>query len=268
VAYIIDKFGDTYASAEELPRYEGRQPQGAGPVRSSNVTLIDGRAYDWRGSGDAPPPMEEITVSGQWVGANAAATQTKMAALRALRGVKSKIWRTTSTGTSHWRNARCLSVDSDLRPGNSQIATVDLDFELDAEPWYGTSVYSSIALGTSPVLATITNPGNVVAREITVTVHPKTTAISAFHLENLTAGHVSKIKYAGTIAATQALVIVCGDRTIENNNSDDYANLSLESAHTITEWFRLAPGANSIRITATGGAVTSTIGVLFYEAYA
>ncbi|MCK9357716.1 MAG: phage tail family protein [Dehalococcoidia bacterium] len=266
--YSIDRFGATYATAEELPRYDGVQPQGAGPVESSQVKLVGGAYYDARGDDTALPPAEEITVRGDWVAASDAAMQTKLAALRALRGEKSKLWRTTAAGTSHWRWARCLEVDSDLEPGSPSMATIKLAFELDAEPWYGTSVYNSIVLGTSPVLATIANAGNAIARGITVTVHPATTPITAIHLENLTTGNVSKIKYAGTIAATQALVIDCSAKSVMNNGTGSYVNLTLESAHTIAEWLRLAPGDNSIRITATGGAVTSTIGVLFYEAHA
>lgn len=266
--YSIDRFGDAYATAEQLPRYEGKQPQGAGPVRSAVIRLVGGAYYDPLGDEDALPPVEEITVEGEWVAASDAAMQTKLAALRGLRGTKSKIWRTTSAGTSHWREARCLEVDSDLTPGSPRLAKIALAFELEPTPWYGTKVYKSIVLGTSPVASTITNPGNAVARDITVTVHPQSSAITAFHLENLRTGHVSKIKYAGTVAAKHALEINCGEKSVENNGSDDYANLSLESGHTITEWLRLAPGANSIRITCTGGGATSTIGVSFYEAHA
>jgi len=267
VPYVIDRFGDTYATAEELPRYDGRQPQGAGPVESSHVTLIGGAHYDWRGDEDALPPVEEVVIRGQWVASSAGGMQTKLAALRALRGVKSKLWR-TSGAVNHWRRARCLAVESDLEPGSPSWAEIRLAFELDAEPWSGTTGYTAVTLSASPKTATIANDGDAIVRDITVSVHPATSAITAITIENLTSGHVSKIKYTNTIASTQAVVIDCGAKSVENNGTDDYDGLSLEAAHAIPEWLRLAPGDNSIRITTTGGAVTSTVGFTFYEGYA
>ena len=143
-----------------------------------------------------------------------------------------------------------------------------MEFELDAEPWSGTAGSTSVTLAASPQMATIGNDGNAVVRTITVNVHPTTSAITAITLENLTTGHVTKIKYAGTIAATQSLSLECETKSVENNGVDDYANLSLEGAHTISDWIRLAPGDNTIRITRTGGGVKSTVGLIFYEGYA
>lgn len=267
MAYTIDRFGDTYATAEVLPTLEGSQPQGAGRVDSSHVKIIGDLDFDWRGTAAALPPTETIIVRGEWFGDDLADMQSKMATFRALRGVKSKLWRTT-TSTSQWRRARCLSVESDLGIGSAQTATIRLQFELDAEPWHGTSGYASVALAASPQLATIANDGNAIVRDITVTVHPATTAITAIHFENLTTGHISKIKYGGAIATTQTLVIDCGAKSAKKQGVNDYNNFSLEATHTISEWLRLAPGNNSIRITRTGGAATSTVGLMFYDGYA
>ncbi len=266
--YSIDRFGDAYSTAEQLPRYDGTQPQGAGRVESAMIRLVGGAYYDALGDADALPPAEEIIIEGEWVAANDEGMQTKMAALRALRGTKSKLWRTNGAGTSHWRAARCLEVESDLTPGSPRLAKITLRFEADPTPWHGTSGDTIITLTGSPLPATITNSGNAIARDITLTVHPVSTPMTAFYLENLTTGHVSKIKYGGTVAAGHALVINCGQKSVRNNGSDDYANLSLESGHTISEWFRLAPGANSVRITKTGGEATSTMTISFYGAHA
>jgi hypothetical protein len=265
--YVIDRFGATYAAAEELPRLSGRQPQGAGAVDSSNVRLVGGHSFDWRGSDAADIPVEKITIQGEWVASSAGGMEAKLAALRALRGVRSKLWR-TSGATSQWRTARCLSVDSELGVGSPSWAEISMGFELGAEPWSGTAGSTSVTLAASPQTATIGNDGNATVRAITVNVHPTTSAITVVTLENLTAGHVSKIKYVGTIAATQSLSIACESRSVKNNGTDDYDGLSLESAHTINEWLRLAPGDNAIRITTTGGGVKSTVGFVFYDGYA
>ncbi len=265
--FVIDRFGDTYAAGEELPRYDGSQPQGAGRVESSQVRLVGGALYDWRGDEQALPPAERIEIRGQWVASSAGGMQTKLAALKALRGKKSKLWR-TSGSTSHWRRARCLAVESDLKPGSPSWAEITMLFEADPEPWSGTTGYTVVTLNASPKTATITNNGNAVVREITVSVRPKTSPITALHIENLTTGHVSKIKYGGPVATTQTLVIDCAARTVEVGGADAYANFDLEAAHTITEWLRLAPGNNSIRITRTGGATTTTMGFAFKNGYA
>jgi hypothetical protein len=265
--YVIDRFGATYATAEPLPQLGGQQPQGAGGIESSNVRLIGGYSFDWRGSEAANIPTEKITVQGEWVASSAGGMETKLAALRALRGVRSKLWR-TSGATSQWRTARCLAVDSDLRVGSPSMAEISMQFELHPGPWNGTAGSTAVTLAASPQTATIGNDGNAIIRAITLNVHPTTSAITAITLENLTTGHVSKVKYAGTIAATQALSVDCEAKSVKNNNVDDYANLSLGSGHAINEWLRLAPGINTIRITTTGGGVKSTVGLVFYDGYA
>jgi hypothetical protein len=159
-------------------------------------------------------------------------------------------------------------VESDLEPGSPSWAEIELLFEADPEPWSGTTGYTVVTLSGAVKTATITNDGNAVVREITVTVHPATSAITTITLENLTTGHVSKIKYTGTVAATQALVIDCAARSVENNSTSAYTGISLLAGHAVTEWLRLAPGSNSIRITTTGGAATSTVGFAFKDGYA
>jgi len=148
------------------------------------------------------------------------------------------------------------------------MAEISMQFELHPGPWNGTAGSTAVTLAASPQVATIGNDGNATVRAITVNIHPTTSAITAVTLEKLTTGHVSKIKYTGTIAATQSLSIVCEGKSVKNNGVDDYDNLSLESAHTVSEWLRLAPGDNTIRITTTGGGVKSTVGLVFYDGYA
>jgi len=104
-------------------------------------------------------------------------------------------------------------------------------------------------------------------RDINITVTADTD-ITQLDIENLETGHVSYLRYSGTISAGKQLVLSCGAMTCENDGVDDSDNISLQGAHTIPEWLRLMPGDNTIRITRTGGGNSATAVFDFYDSYA
>lgn len=267
MSLVITRFGDAFATAEELPTLEGRQPQGASAVTGSVLRLPGGGSYDWRGGEQARPESDQIELFGGWVADSVAAMQVKLAALKALAGQRSRLWRTDGA-TQQWRRARCLRVASDVEAGLPASAEISMGFELDAGPWHGAARSETITLDTSPKSQAVTNGGNAIQRDVVLTVTAVGSAISDVTIENVTAGHVSAVRYTGSIAAGQALVLDCGAGTVRNHGVDDYARLMLLAGHTMREWLRLAPGSNPIQVTYTGGGAASTCILAYHDAWA
>ena len=267
MSFVIRRFGDAFATAEELPTLEGRQPQGATAVTGSLTRLPGGGSFDWRGADAAGPEPDLIELFGGWVAGDVATMRAKLAALKSLVGRRSRLWRTD--GVAHqWRLARCLRLDSDLEAGLPAHSEIRLSFELDAGPWNGTGRSATITLDTSPKSQAVTNGGNVIQRDVVLTVTAVGSPITALWIHNFAVGHESAIHYWGAIAAGQALVLDCGAGTVRNHGVDDYARLMLLAGHTMREWLRLAPGSNTIRVTRTGGGAASTCILAYHDAWA
>lgn len=255
MAYVIDKFGATYATATALPTLDGSQPQGAGPVDSSLVRLPGGGAFDWRGSAAARVPVEVVRLDGYAVAADAATMETTLSGLRALRGVRSKLWRSNGT-TQHWRYARCMAVESDLLPGAPVVAQVHMTFELDATPWYGTATFIAEDLDEVPESTPITNAGNVAVTDILIKITP---AVSAITKVIIAVSGISEIQWDGTCPVGSYLYIDCGAKSVKVDTTNAYSGFSLTANHKINDWLRLEPGANTVVTTRTGGSTASSI---------
>ncbi len=264
MAYIIERFGDTYATAEALPTAGGDQPQGGAGVRSGLVALPGGGSFDAWGSERARLRPQEITVGGYWSAATVAAMEAKLANLKALEGVRSKLWR--SNGVSQqWRYARLMQVDSPASEGTPTIDEISLIFEAPAAPWYGTAHDDLTTLDTSPKAITVTNGGNARVTNPILTLTAGSAPITAV---TIAVTGVSQIKWTGTLAAGKSLVIDCGARSVKNDGANAYSGFTLETGHTIDDWLRLGPGNTAVIVTITGGSTDSTLRVQFSDGWA
>jgi len=263
--YIIERFGDAWASATVLPTLDGRQPLGIRGIEGSILRLPGGRAYDWRGGERAPIAPEEIVIEGVWVADSVAAMETKHAALLALVGRRSKLWRSNGT-TQHWRTARLLSIDAPVEAGFATWMAYTMRFELAAMPWQGTARTPNAALANadpSYTTLTCTNGGNVRVRGAVVTITAQSSAITRVKVRVV---GVSEIQWDGTLPAGSTLTIDCGAKTVRIGSSDAY-NITLTGNHTISDWLRLEPGNTSVRIYRTGGGSTSTATITFNDGW-
>ena len=220
-------------------------------------------AYDPLGSGAGQVKVPfTIPVSTMLVHDTAAELQTALAAWRALCYTRATLYRTPDGGTanSEWITARLIAIDAPKDIENLRHLAITLRFEVTSPVWSGAAHTETITLNASPKSQDVTNAGNGIQRAVTITVTASGTNITAVIIENLETGHVSKIKYAGTIAVGQSLVIDCGATTIRNNGVNAYTAgaFTLEAGHSLREWLRLMPGANTIRVTRTGGDNAST----------
>ncbi|NLD42663.1 MAG: hypothetical protein GX657_04120 [Chloroflexi bacterium] len=264
MATMIDRFGAAYASATELPTLDGSQPQGAGPVASSLVRLPGGGAYDWRGSDRARREAETMRLKGVWVAESIAAMETKLAVLRALVGTRDRLWRSNGTA-QHWRVARLLELKSDLAAGMAVDALLEFTFETLPGPWNGTARTVNATLDASPKTVACTNSGNLRVTDPVVTV---TAAGSPITVVRVRVTGVTDLQWTGALAVGQSLVIDCGARTVRAGGADAYSGITYLSGHTVPEWLRLQPGANSVLIYRTGGSAASTAKVEYSDGWA
>jgi hypothetical protein len=264
MAYIIERFGDTYATAEVLPTAGGDQPQGGVGARSGLVALPGGGSFDAWGSERARLRPQEITVEGYWSAASVAAMEAKLAKLKALAGVRSKLWR--SNGVSQqWRYARLMQVDSPAREGTPTIDEVSLVFEALPGPWYGTAHDDTTTLDTSPKAITVTNGGNMWVTNAILTLTAGSAKITEVVI-SMTG--VSEIQWTGSLAAGQSLAIDCGARSVKKAGADAYAGFALGAGHAVEDWLRLEPGNNSIVVSLMGGSTDSTLRVQYADGWA
>jgi len=265
MGYRITRFAST-----DLPARREMQDAITGRVQSSMVGLPGGKVFDAHGSETAIGEGYPVKVGGAVHAATPAALKTAVYLLRALKGVQDKLYRTPDGGSanSEWVEARCDAVES-VRDWRHRLwENVVLHFTVLDDVWSGAAGEKNITLATGTDEGEANNLGNAIVHDLTITIAAVDSAITQVDIENLEAGHVSKIRYAGSITAGQSLVIDCGALSVKNNAVDDWDNFSVESAHEIDEWLRLMPGNNTIRVTRTGGSADSVATLNWYHAYA
>jgi hypothetical protein len=265
MAYWITQF-DTTAIAGASANHDIGIPEA-----NAEVMAALGGAFDTRGSEQVAAKLPySIQVQGKLVQTSVAALLAAYQTLRALHGKRAKLYRTADGGTANgeWVWARLMRVETSRKVENRLALPFTLTFMVESPIWHGTARSTTITLSSSPATGTVTNSGNATVRDAIITVTAAGSAITVVDIENTTTGNVSKIRYTGAIPAGQSLVIDCGARSVKVNGADAYAGFSLQAAHAIPEWLRLAAGANSIRVTRTGGGTASTCTIAFDDGWA
>lgn len=270
--YYLQRFGAVYATATALPVLGANQRIGPDPISLVNVILPGYGTFDPRGTGQASPSGYTVTAEGLYKAANEAALQVLVDAMQAWIGKRTKLWLLCADTTVRWRYARLLSAPLvHLARGHGRFQQpMVLTFELDGMLWYGSTINSdTVTLDASPKGAEINNAGNQVVRDIVITVTAKGSDITVFDIANAETGHVSNIRFSGTIAQDKELIIDLGvPPTVKNDGVDAWNDLDRISAHAIDELLRLCSGNNTLALTRTGGDNTSTCKFDFYDGYA
>lgn len=272
----IRRFGDTWATAEELPIGAASIPHGAGRGISSLLTLPGGGSYDW-GRSDVEPVVtpRSLALRGYWVSSSKSAMIAKAANLNALLGVRSKLWRDHGAGLhTQWHWARCVEVNGDVAH-DQQLANAEYQivFELDAGPWHGTSYTTTTTLTTTSTTIVCPNYGNAAVTDVTITVDPggaNITNLGVTHWvekDSVLVGGLTDWDYTGTIAVGTTLILDAEAATVEVDSVGGYANLVLSSNHKIAEWLYLPPGYNALVVARTGGTAAATIEIAYEEGW-
>ena len=138
-------------------------------------------------------------------------------------------------------------------------------------------VWSSGSVNQDPITLTsasptaneaeINNGGNGIVRDIEISIisGDSSPSMTQIDIENEEAGHVSHIRFSGTILTNKTLIIDCGALSVKNDGVDAWDDLSVESAHGIDEWLRLKPGNNTIKVTRVGGDADCDALLEFYD---
>ena len=262
MAYWITRFGST-----DLSQIALKQSDDLG-ADAALLALPGGGVHDPWGSAPALLKLPyRATVDFELVETTAAAFRTAAYALRGLVGTRALLYRSPDGGTANSESvlARLVGVTSNRDAENLLVLGFTLGFEILSSVWSGTAHTETITLDASPKSQDCDNDGNGIQRAVTITVTASGSPITAVIIENLETGHVSRIRFASSIAVGQSLVIDCAAMTIRNNGVNAYTTaFTLESGHSIREWLRLMPGANTIRVTRTGGDNSSAC-VLTYN---
>jgi len=212
-------------------------PTGGGTVVDGGVTWTDRGVY-------AATPLTNV----RQVRAN-------LDALWAVFGDRTAgaLVRVMPDGSERTATAEVVAVGSieDGYAGEALGLTVDF---LLADPYfYGAAVNPSQAIAASPTNFTLTNAGSTSTHRQVLTF---TGPISNPRLANLTidAGAGFFVEALVTVASAKLLVIDCGAWTALNDGVNAIGSIRHSGAF---EFFRLEPGANSLRVTATspGGSL-------------
>ena len=165
--------------------------------------------------------------------------------------------RTMPNASTRTAQAVCVATDG-IRDGIDEIIGLVADFSLADPFFYGATITDAArAISASPTNFTFTNTGSQSARKMTFDF---TGPISNPRIANLTldAGGAFYVEALVTVATGMHLIINVGAWTATNDGVDAIGSIRHSGAF---EFFRIAPGANSLRVTATtpGGTLTTAV---------
>jgi hypothetical protein len=201
----------------------------------------------WVTSADAAGGLTEPT--------NARQTRANLDSLHALFSGRTAgaLVRVMPDGSERTASAEVVSVGNIEDDYAGQALGLTVDFLLADPVFYGAAVNPSQAIAASPTNFTLTNAGSAPTHRQVLTF---TGPIANPRLINLTidAGAAFYVEALVTVASAKLLVIDCSAFTATNDGVNAIGSLRHSGAF---EFFRLEPGANSLRVTATspGGSL-------------
>jgi hypothetical protein len=156
-------------------------------------------------------------------------------------------------GTERTAQAEVVAVGNIEDEAGHEAVGVVVDFELADPYFYGAALAPSQATPTTPTNFNVTHPGTVATHRQVLTF---TGPISNPRLLNLTIDPTGSyfVEALVTVAPATTLVIDCARFTALNNGVNAIGSLRHSGGF---EFFRLEPGVNSLRVTATaaGGSL-------------
>jgi hypothetical protein len=280
--YILETFAGI-----DLPTASPKHTAGTAASNEQTVALLGGGTYDAAGTSRLEPQLPyELTYDCKATGATAAALRATLDGLRALRGVKGKLYRRGLDDSvpqfPQWATARLLglSYNTEARHSHGLFQPLTLTWNVQTL-WYGilhgapwtlddgyyldTGLYLDMhdryALTSASTALTVSNGGNIYTDEVTLTLEAGASAVTGLTV----AVGSCVLEFSGTVAAGTSLVIDSAKRSIKNAGVDAYANLQLGSGHASVAWFRLEPGNNTVTVVRTGGGADSYLTLEFSD---
>lgn len=285
MAYYLTRFDDIV-----LPLIQPITEMPTAPAQSGAVDTL-GTGYDAFGADTAPatfpyPLQYRVLI----IGTTAAAYMATVNALRAMARKRAYVYRTGQDGLVQRAQARLDGVTA--TDSVETFNAVELSFNfliwshwenndppvwvLDDGEYFDSGLFFDGTGGTpttltaSPQTVTITVGGNVAIDDAIITITAGDAAITSVTVA--CAALLWTWTWTGTagatIAATKSLVVDAGAWSVKDDGADAYRDFAFNSSHALEGMALLAPGANSIVVTRTGGGTGSTIGFAFADRWA
>lgn len=237
---------------------------------------------DGRNRQTLPAPISYKATVTEDVYAN---NRTVLDALRAAVGTRARIYRTADDNAEiHYCTARLVAMNHD-RPYSlrQHIFQIELAFQ-QLTPWVGLIhgagwVFDSgvlldnartldetppTVISTNPLTVAVTNNGNIPATDVQMTL----TAAATITTARLYVNGIWDITWTGTLLTGQSLTFDAGAYSVQRNGTNVYAGFAFGPLHAIDRMVRIDPGGNDIIVQLTGGSTTSTLSVIFNDAWA
>lgn len=273
-----------YTDFDEVPLPEYNPSQKHDPTGMGSALLKSiGGAYDYRGTSLGRAEPQALPVTGVYVGAvdylvdengdylvddlgdyliagdAQEMARAQVVAIREKARVQGQLWRVwlDDETVREWKTARLLAVKQTVAHNQPRPAVeVTLEFETAMTYWHAEAetITSVNAVASVPISLIVDNAGQIVDDAV-ITVTRTSGTVTAFALT----GDGISLSWAGSLGAGDSLTIDCGTQPKPDGSVDSYSGFSLGVAHTAAGWLPLAPGANPLLITVTGGNATVDI---------
>ena len=283
MTYKVVTFGTV-----DLPQIMVADDLGTGEIESTLLASVGG-LWDWYGATARRPQRALLAYAGQYQGqpsllgtetptllgsetgvpflANDGhmALQIQVDSLKALIGVRDKLWRKRDAdAVLHWRWARLLDVKhtETISQRTGQLANIVAIFDLYGSGWKPAAPDVDAVANPGAIWSALTveNSGAMDATDAVLTVTRTSGTITGVSVT----GPGIEFTWTGTLA-TGSLVIDAGAQTVRLNGVDAYSGFALGAGHTARGWLDIAPGLGIFQVLATGGA--ADVSLSHYEVY-
>lgn len=260
------------------------------PLRNG-VTQTSGGYYDKYGLTRSPFEFPyELTYRCAVVQDTQALMTSTLNTLRGQVGARGNLFRyeDEDNAETQWADARLVEVPQLRRLGNRTHQELTLRFLVYDNwksgtdgPWLfdsgilfdnsrnfdeGTNTTFSLSDGVTGS-TTFSNPGLVPSHDIWMSVEAGSADITYFLIYSDGWGLLFGNSGNTLISAGDTMVVDAKQYLVQINGVDAYNKLSFDGTHSITDWFRVQPGSNTVSWLATGGSTDSTLVFQFFPQF-
>lgn len=245
---ISDNFRDAVTHTERLPGMDG--------------------GFDAYLADDAPNEIGNINLSFKLVADTRDDMQALIDAVGRLKhlGKRKLTVQTQGTASPRWCYARInnISISRRISEHTDLAQTVQINFQVSDPHWVEDEESQAISASGTSTDATITNDGNAVAlARVVVTCAAGQTAENIKVRRIVSSTTVDEMAYTGVLIASDELEMDAQAKSVLLNDADAYSAF----AFTHPDWFRLMPGANTVRIIQANAGDACTVTVYWSNTY-
>lgn len=217
---------------------------------------------------DAPNEIGNINLSFELVSETRAGMQALVDAVGKLKSLgKRKLYlQPQGTAAERWCYARVNNIAIARRPADQTdlIQPVQINFQVSDPAWTEDEENDTIAASGASTDATITNDGNANAlARVVVTCAAGQTAENVKVRRIVGGVTIDEMAYTGVLTAGDELELDAQAKSVLLNDADAYDAF----AFTHPDWFRLLPGANTVRIIQANAGDECTATVYWSNTY-